>query len=97
MYLNKGEINGVRLLSRTTVQTIMAVGMQYLVALSVAVRPFMPGTSDKMRAMLNLEPIAEKGELQQALLIFQELKNNELLFKLDPETYTRCKKIIELF
>ena len=31
--------------------------------------------------------IAEKGELQQALLIFQELKNNELLFKLDPETY----------
>lgn len=54
------------------VQTIMAVGMQYLVALSVAVRPFLPGTSDKMRAMLNLDPIAENGEWNDMLELLSE-------------------------
>lgn len=49
------------------VQTIMGVGIQYAVALSFAVRPFLPGTSDKMREMLNLPPIQESGEWNDAL------------------------------
>lgn len=45
-----------------TVASIMAVGMQYVAALSVACRPFLPGTSDKIRAMINLPSMTENGE-----------------------------------
>lgn len=46
-----------------SVKTVMNLGVQIVAALSVACRPFMPFTSDKLRAFLNLAPIKESGEL----------------------------------
>jgi hypothetical protein len=43
-----------------------------------AVRPFMPFTSDRMRTMLNLPPIEEKGEL---LKVLDRLAEGEFLIK----------------
>ena len=60
------------------VQTIMAVGIQYIVALSVACRPFMPETSDKMRSMLNLDLIKEDGEWNS---ILEKLAEGEYLLQ----------------
>lgn len=45
------------------VKVVMNLLIQYLHALSVAVRPFMPVASDKIRDLLNLEHLQEKGEL----------------------------------
>ncbi len=45
------------------VKVVMNLLVQYLYALSIAVRPFMPFTSDKMRTLLNLPAIQEEGEL----------------------------------
>ncbi len=50
-----------------TVKVIMNVGLQIVVALSAAIYPFMPTTSDKMRKMLNLEPLKGEGELLELL------------------------------
>jgi methionyl-tRNA synthetase len=49
------------------VKVVMNLGLQYLAAISVAVRPFMPFTSDRMRTLLNLPDIEEKGELLNLL------------------------------
>ena len=61
-----------------TVKTIMGVGLQYATALSFAVRPFLPKTSDKMRRMLNLPALKEDGAWEQAL---NDLCEGELLIK----------------
>ena len=45
------------------VKAVMNLGLQYTVALSVVLKPFLPGTSDKLRQMLQLPMIEEKGEL----------------------------------
>jgi methionyl-tRNA synthetase len=45
----------------------MNLALQIVTAISVIVRPFMPFTSDKMRKMLNLPAISEKGELLELL------------------------------
>jgi methionyl-tRNA synthetase len=49
------------------VQAIMHAAIQIVGAISVACRPFMPFTSDKLRTMLNLPAIQEEGELQDLL------------------------------
>lgn len=45
------------------VKVVLNLGLQIVAALSVACRPFLPFTSDKLRKMLNLPPIEEAGEL----------------------------------
>lgn len=61
-----------------TVKLIMNVALQYVCALGLASRPFMPGTSDKIQALLNLKPFTEKGELLKAL---DKLSEGEVLLK----------------
>ncbi len=58
------------------VKVVMNLGIQIVAALSVACRPFMPFTSDKMRNMLNLPPIKEKGEL---LTILNQLSEGKVI------------------
>ncbi len=49
------------------VKVVMNVGLQIVAALSVACRPFLPFTSDKMRDMLALPALKEDGELASLL------------------------------
>jgi methionyl-tRNA synthetase len=58
------------------VDALMNLLLQIITALSVAIRPFMPFTSDKIREMLNLGKLKEKGEL---LEILDSLSLGELL------------------
>lgn len=57
-----------------TVAIVMNMAIQYVAALAVACRPFLPNTSDKMRALLNLTPIVEEGELFETLEMLCELQ-----------------------
>lgn len=50
-----------------TTQALMNLLLQIVTALSVIIRPFMPFTSDKLRDLLNLSAIQEKGELLELL------------------------------
>lgn len=50
-----------------TVKVVMNLSLQYLVALSIVVRPFLPKASDKLRSLLKLEKIREEGELLRCL------------------------------
>jgi len=45
------------------VKVVINLSLQIVAALSVACQPFMPFASIKMRAMINLRSLAEKGEL----------------------------------
>jgi len=49
------------------VKVVMNLALQYCAALSVVCRPFLPFTSDKLRVLLQLEPIKESGELLEML------------------------------
>jgi methionyl-tRNA synthetase len=49
------------------VAAVLNLCLQYLAALSVIIRPFLPFTSDKLRQLLNTDPILEKGELEAML------------------------------
>ena len=49
------------------VDALMNLLLQIITALSVAIRPFMPFTSDKIRELLNLNEIKEDGELLDIL------------------------------
>jgi methionyl-tRNA synthetase len=49
------------------VKVVMNLGLQYVVALSVACNPFMPFASNKIRSMINLPPVATQGELLSIL------------------------------
>jgi len=49
------------------VKVIMNAGLQYVTVLSVAMEPFMPFASAKLRQMLNLPAIEGKGELLQVM------------------------------
>jgi len=44
------------------VKVVINLGLQYVAALSIAVRPFMPDTSDALREILSLPEIKEEGE-----------------------------------
>jgi len=50
-----------------TVKVVMNLGLQYVAALSVAVRPFLPFSADRLRTMLNLNPIRDRGDLLEVL------------------------------
>lgn len=54
------------------VKVVMNMALQYVHALSIAVYPFMPFTSVKMRALLNLEPLTGNGEFDALLSIMAE-------------------------
>lgn len=57
------------------VKVVMNLGLQYVTALSVAIRPFMPFTSDKIREMLAMPPIKEKGEFVDLMDALSEGKH----------------------
>ena len=57
------------------VKVVMNLGLQYVTALGVAVRPFMPFTSDKIREMLAMPPIQEKGEFVDLMDALSEGKH----------------------
>jgi methionyl-tRNA synthetase len=54
----------------------MNASLQIVTAISVVCRPFLPFTSDKLRGILNLDPIKEEGEL---LRLLDELAEGEVL------------------
>ena len=59
-----------------TVQAIMNLGLQYVTALSIAMAPFMPFTSDKLRQMLNLPEVGDTSAIADMML---NLAEGELL------------------
>jgi methionyl-tRNA synthetase len=54
------------------VKPVMNICLQYVAAISIICRPFMPFTSDKMRALLQLPKIKETGELDDLLFRLSE-------------------------
>ncbi len=44
------------------VKVVINLGLQYVAALSIGIRPFMPDTSDTLRELLGLPQIKEEGE-----------------------------------
>ncbi|HLP93204.1 MAG TPA: methionine--tRNA ligase subunit beta, partial [Saprospiraceae bacterium] len=50
-----------------TVKVVMNLAVQYVAAISVIARPFMPFSSDKLRKMLNLGPLQDNGDLLDIL------------------------------
>lgn len=50
-----------------TVKVVMNMGLQIITALSVAIYPFLPFTSDKIRKMLNLDTISGEAEFLKLL------------------------------
>ncbi|MBK8056145.1 MAG: methionine--tRNA ligase [Saprospiraceae bacterium] len=50
-----------------SVKVVMNLCLQYVAAIGVICRPFMPFTSDKIRILLNQKAIEEKGELEKML------------------------------
>lgn len=57
------------------VKAVMNICLQYVAAISVACRPFMPFTSDKLRKLLNLPAIKEQGEFDDLMFNLAEGKN----------------------
>jgi len=50
-----------------SVKVVINLCLQYVAAIGVICRPFMPFTSDKIRVLLNQKAIEEKGELEKML------------------------------
>lgn len=50
-----------------TVKVVIHLCIQYVAAIGVICRPFMPHTSDLIRELLNQKPLEEKGELEKML------------------------------
>jgi methionyl-tRNA synthetase len=77
-----------------TVKVVMNLCLQYVSAIGIICRPFMPFTSDKIRTLLNQKPIVENGEL---LKMLNALADGDLLIKdkhkiLDPiHLFTRVE------
>jgi methionyl-tRNA synthetase len=63
---------------KETVKVVMNICLQYVAALSVVCRPFLPFTSDKLRNLLNMKPLEEKGELNKLL---DQLAEGKVLLK----------------
>ena len=49
------------------VKVVINLCLQYVAALSIIARPILPFTSDRLRRILNLNPIVEDGELLQLM------------------------------
>ncbi len=54
------------------VKVVMNLCLQYVAALSMACKPFMPGTSDRMRKLLQLVPVKEQGEWDDLMFSLSE-------------------------
>lgn len=61
-----------------TVKVVMNLCLQYVSAMGIIIRPFMPFASDKIRVLLNQKHINEKGEL---LKMMEALSEGEVLIK----------------
>ncbi len=53
-----------------TVKVVLNLSLQIVAALSVAMRPFLPNSAEKLRKMLNMSPLKDQGDL---LAIMNEL------------------------
>ncbi len=49
------------------VKVVMNLAIQYVAVLSVAIRPFLPFAADRLRKMLNLNPLQDNGDLLEIL------------------------------
>jgi methionyl-tRNA synthetase len=58
-----------------TVKVVMNLCLQYVCAISVACRPFLPNCSDRIRHMLALPPIRENGEFVDLMDALSEGKH----------------------
>ncbi|NND06206.1 MAG: methionine--tRNA ligase [Saprospiraceae bacterium] len=58
-----------------TVKVVMNLGLQYVTAISVVLDIFMPFSSKKLRSMLSLAPIQEKGEFVDIMDALSEGKH----------------------
>lgn len=58
------------------VDAVMSTAIQYVAVLSVLCRPFMPTASDRLRNMLNINPIIDNGDLAQMI---EDLSNGKRL------------------
>ncbi len=56
------------------VKSVMNLALQYVAALSVAVRPFLPFSADRLRNMLNLSALKDNGDLEEVLHAFSQGK-----------------------
>ena len=77
------------------VQTIMYVALQIAAALAVVSEPFLPRTSQKLKTMLNLEPLTwadiESGDpllksshqIGEAYLLFEKIEDTEVEYQLE--------------
>lgn len=54
------------------VKAVLNLGIQYVTVLSVAARPFLPFSAEKLRNMLNLTPLHDRGDLRELLAGLQE-------------------------
>ena len=54
------------------VKVVMNLGIQYVAALSIAMEPFLPFTSRKLRAMLNLTDVKGDGEFDSMMMQLAE-------------------------
>jgi methionyl-tRNA synthetase len=61
-----------------TVKVVMNLCLQYVAAIGIICRPFLPFTSDKIRSLLNQKPLEEKGEL---LKMLNKLSEGESILK----------------
>lgn len=61
-----------------SVEVVMNLSLHYVAALSVALYPFLPFTSSKIRNLLNLQPINDKADLVKML---DQLAEGELLLQ----------------
>ncbi len=55
-----------------SVKVVMNLALQYVAALRIAIRPFMPFTSDKMTKLLEMPQLKEDGELNEMLMTLAE-------------------------
>lgn len=55
-----------------TVRVILNLAIQYVAALSVASRPFLPSTSERLREMLNLPPFTDQDEFVELMNVLSE-------------------------
>ncbi len=60
------------------VAVVLNISLQYVTAISILVRPFLPSTSDKIRSILNLPLLEENNELDEML---DKLSENILLIE----------------
>jgi methionyl-tRNA synthetase len=56
------------------VKSVMNLSLQYVAALSVAVRPFLPFSAARLRSMLNLPALQDNGDLAQLQQAFAQGK-----------------------